>query len=185
MNNDIKKICLFGPESVGKTTIARLLAAEFQTVFVPEVARDLITTNDFSREDIIRIGHAQTDAVLTATRQANRILFCDTDLITTQLYADVYLNEVPPVLYELEKKVCYDAYALLDINVPWVADGLRDLGHRRAEMLARFRHELDRRGQTYTLVSGSYTARTATVRAMANALLAHTPAQPRPTGEGL
>jgi HTH-type transcriptional regulator, transcriptional repressor of NAD biosynthesis genes len=167
----VKKICLFGPESVGKTTIARLLAAEFGTVFVPEVARDMLITNDFSIDDIIRIGYAQTEAVLTATRHANRILFCDTDLITTQIYSDIYLHQVPPALYELEKQVQYDAYALLDIDVPWVADGLRDLGHRRAEMLARFRYELDRRGLAYTLVGGSYEARIGAVRSIANTLL--------------
>lgn len=168
----IKKLCLFGPESVGKTTLARQLADEYRTVWVPEVARAMLITNDFTIDDIIRIGHAQTEAVLTAERQANRILFCDTDLITTQIYADVYLHEVPPVLYELERQVQYDAYVLLDIDVPWVADGLRDLGHRREEMLTRFKQELDKRQQTYHLVSGSFSERAQAVRQIADELLA-------------
>ncbi len=168
----IKKVCLFGPESVGKTTLTQQLAAHYQTIFVPEVARDLLITNNFTRADIIHIGHAQTAAVQIAEQQANRILFCDTDLITTQIYADVYLHEVPAVLYELERQIHYDAYVLLNIDVPWVADGLRDLGHRRAEMLARFRQELEYRQQPYTLVSGSFSDRMAAICQLADQLLA-------------
>lgn len=168
----VKKICLYGPESVGKTTMARQLAADYETVFVTEVARDLITSNDFTIDDIVRIGYAQTKAVQAAERQANRILFCDTDVITTQLYSDIYLHEVPPVLYDLERQVHYDVYLLLDIDVPWIADGLRDLGERRAEMFARFRDALLQRGQAYTLVSGSFSERLTKVRAIIDRLLA-------------
>lgn len=165
-------ICLYGPESVGKTTLARQLAIDYNTVFVPEVARDLVTTSAFTLDDIIRIGHAQTAAVRAAEQRANRVLFCDTDVITTQIYSEVYLHQVPLVLYELEQQIHYDAYVLLDIDVPWIADGLRDLGERRGEMMARFRYELDRRGLTYSLVSGSYADRLSTVRHLTNQLLA-------------
>ncbi len=173
----VKKLCLYGPESVGKTTLARQLAEEYNTVFVPEVARNLITSNDFSLADIARIGHAQTEAVLAATQQANRILFCDTDVITTRIYSDIYLNEVPPVLAELEQQVTYNQYILLDIDVPWVADGLRDLGHRRQELFDRFRAELEQRTLHYTLVSGSFSERHTALRELADYWLT----QPGPT----
>jgi NadR type nicotinamide-nucleotide adenylyltransferase len=167
----IVKICLYGPESVGKTTMARQLAEEYQTVFVPEVSRDMVFTNDFSRDDITQIGYAQTAAVQAAEQEANRILFCDTDLITTQIYSSVYLDEVPPVLFELEQQVQYDQYVLLDIDVPWIADGLRDLGDRRQEMMDRFRNELNRRSIPYKLVSGSFSERIEQVRKIADELL--------------
>lgn len=168
----VKKICLYGPESVGKTTTARQLASEFDTVFVPEAARELITSNNVTRADFIRIGHAQTEAVRAAQRRANQILFCDTDLITTQIYSALYLHHVPPILFELERQIRYDAYVLLDIDVPWVADDLRDLGDRRAEMFARFRYELDRRNLPYTVVSGPFSERLETIRRIARTLLA-------------
>lgn len=167
----VKKICLYGPESVGKTTLARQLATEYQTAFVPEKARDFITSNDFTDDDIIRIGYAQTEAVRTGEQQANRILFCDTDVITTQIYADIYFHQVPAILYELERQVHYDAYVLLDIDVPWIADELRDFGNRRVEMMARFRYQLDKRNQPYTLISGSYSDRLNTIRPIVNQLL--------------
>ncbi|GAB3778040.1 hypothetical protein GCM10028818_26210 [Spirosoma horti] len=167
----VRKLCLYGPESVGKTTIARQLAAEYETAFVPEMARTMITSNDFSLSDIIDIGRAQTQAVQAAEQQANRILFCDTDLLTTQIYSAIYFQEVPPILYELERQIQYDAYVLLDIDVPWVSDGLRDFGHQRADMLARFRNELDLRRLSYTFVSGPFSERLTAVRSVANKLI--------------
>lgn len=163
MNSGLKRICLYGPESVGKTTLARQLADHYQTAFVPEVARDLITSNDLTPDDYVRIGEAQTAAVREAVTRANRVLICDTDLITTQLYAQIYLNQVPPILYKLEKEIVYDRHFLLNIDVPWVADGLRDLGHRRAEIYRMFEDALTERGIDYVDVSGDWEARFQTV----------------------
>lgn len=152
-------ICLYGPESTGKSTLARRLAERYQTSFVPEVAREMVSSNQFTADDIVRIGREQTSRVLTAVKSANRVLFCDTDVITTAIYSDTYLSQVPGELFELEKEIRYDQYFLFDIDVPWVADGLRDLGGKREEMFARFKAELDRRKIPYILVSGSYEAR--------------------------
>ncbi|GAB3945710.1 nicotinamide-nucleotide adenylyltransferase [Spirosoma harenae] len=167
----VKKICLYGPESTGKTTLAQQLATEYQTAYVPEMARDLITSTEFTPEDFIRIGQAQTKAVQEAIQQANRILFCDTDVITTQIYAQLYLAEIPPILYELEHQVHYDKYILLNIDVPWIADNLRDQGHRREEMFGRFQAELDSRKLPYQLVSGSYSERFSMIRQVVDKLL--------------
>lgn len=141
--------------------MAKKLAEKYKTEFVPEVAREFITTNDFNREDIIVIGRAQTERIFQKARTANKILFCDTDLITTQIYSRQYLKVVPPILYELEKMVEYDRYFLFDIDVPWVSDGLRDLGDEkiREEMYAIFKQELERRNISYTKVQGDWDER--------------------------
>jgi HTH-type transcriptional regulator, transcriptional repressor of NAD biosynthesis genes len=167
----IKKICLYGPESVGKTTMGQQLAAHYQTNFVHEVARDMVFDNQFSLADIERIGQAQTEAVLDAIQTANRLLICDTDLVTTALYSQIYLSAVPPLLADLEKQVQYDRYFLLNIDVPWVSDGLRDLGHRRTEIYNLFRDALDQRGIQWVDVSGSWAQRWQIVTAEIDQLL--------------
>lgn len=153
------KVCFYGPESTGKTTMARKMAEAYHTEFVPEVAREMITTNDFSMDDIIRIGRAQTDRVLQKSKTANRILFCDSDLITTQIYSQHYLAVVPPILFELEKQIRYDQYFFFDIDVPWVDDGLRDLGGKRQAMRDIFERELEKRKIPFILVSGDWEQR--------------------------
>jgi HTH-type transcriptional repressor of NAD biosynthesis genes len=167
----VRKICLYGPESTGKSTMAERMAERYNTVSVPEVARELITSNDFTVDDIIRIGHAQTQRVIDQSRVANKLLFCDTDVITTQIYSQHYLQVIPPMLYELEKQVTYDAYILFDTDVAWVADGLRDLGHERQTMFHVFKNALDVRGIPYTYVRGNYHEREAQVAAVAEKLL--------------
>ncbi len=161
MVNNILLVCLYGPESTGKTVMARKLAQRYYTEWVPEVARELITSNTFKREDIITIGRAQTERVFMKARKANRILFCDTDLITTQIYSRHYLGVVPPVLYELEKMITYDRYFLFNIDVPWVSDGLRDLSSeaQRKTMFEAFRNELERRNISYVMVQGTWEER--------------------------
>ena len=158
------RVCLYGPESVGKTVMARQLADHYQTVYVPELARDLFASNDLTSDDYARIALAQTAAVDRAIGLANRVLICDTDLITTQLYATIYGVHHPTILTELAANERFDTYFLLNTDVPWVADDLRILGHRRAEIYALFEHALTERGIRYVAVSGAnYEARLATV----------------------
>jgi len=151
----VKRVCFYGPESTGKSSTAIRMAQRYNTVSVPEVAREMLTSNNFSVDDIIAIGQAQTARVHELSKVANKILFCDTDLIVTQIYSQHYLHAVPEILYHLEKQVTYDKYFFFDIDVPWIADGLRDLGNQREEMKEIFSNELRKRNINYTLVNGS------------------------------
>lgn len=156
MNNNVKLICFYGPESTGKSTMAKKMATHYQTEFVPEVAREIVSSNNFTLDDIVRIAKAQNERVKEKMKTANRFLFCDTDLITTQIYCRHYLKTVPSILYELEKEIKYDQYFLFDIDVPWVADGLRDLGANRKEMFQTFEMELCKRKISYQTISGAW-----------------------------
>ncbi len=166
----VKKICFYGPESTGKSTMAKRFAQLYNTEFVPEVARDLITSNDFTVDDIIRIGHAQTERVKEKLKTANKFLFCDTDLITTQIYSKKYLGVVPEILLELEKEIRYDKYFLFDIDVPWIADGLRDLSNQREEMLEIFENELTKRNIQFIRVKGDWKEREKTIKSAIDSL---------------
>ncbi|HMG89862.1 MAG TPA: AAA family ATPase [Chryseolinea sp.] len=155
----VKKICIYGPESTGKSMLAIKLANRYQTEYVPEVAREFINSNDFTVDDIVKIARAHVDRIEQKTKTANKILICDTDGITTQIYCRHYLKVVPDILYTLEKKVEYSKYFLLDIDVPWVADGLRDLAANREFMMKTFRDELVQREIDFVPVRGDYVER--------------------------
>ena len=171
MKPDIKIVCFYGPESTGKSTMAKHMAEIYNTEFVPEVAREMISSNDFSVEDIIRIGEAQTQRIKDKLKTANRVLFCDTDLITTQIYSQQYLKVVPEILFDLEKEIHYDNYFLFDIDVPWVADGLRDLNNQRGMMMKIFEAELSKRNIQPIRVKGAWNEREAMIKAEVNKLL--------------
>jgi HTH-type transcriptional repressor of NAD biosynthesis genes len=156
-------ICFYGSESTGKSTMAKKIAERYKTVWVPEVAREIVTTNSFSREDIITIGRLQTERVFEKIKQANNILICDTDVITTQIYSRKYLQVVPPVLYQLESMITYDHYFLFEPDVPWVADGVRDLGNERESMHTLFKQALEKRNISYTTIKGNWEEREASI----------------------
>lgn len=167
----VKKICFYGSESTGKSTMTKRMADVYDTEFVPEVAREIISSNVFTLEDIVTIGYAHAARIKEKMHTANKILFCDTDAITTQIYSAHYLGAVPKVLYELEKSVRYDVYFLFDIDVPWVADDLRDLGHQRDAMFNVFKEALEARNIPYILVRGTYEERETIIRKEIDRLL--------------
>ncbi len=144
--------------------MAKKMAAHYQTEYVPEVAREIVSSNDFTLDDIVRIAKAQNERVKEKMKTANKLLVCDTDLITTQIYCRHYLKTVPAILYELEKEIKYDHYFLFDIDVPWVADGLRDLGDQRKKMFDVFKSELEKRLLDFIFVTGDWIAREAIVK---------------------
>ena len=56
----LTRICIFGPESTGKTTLAKQLAEHFKTTWVSEYARLLIeAAGDAKKEDMLRIAKGQ------------------------------------------------------------------------------------------------------------------------------
>jgi HTH-type transcriptional regulator, transcriptional repressor of NAD biosynthesis genes len=157
----VRRVCVFGPESTGKSTLARQLAARFETVHVEEFARELLS-RDAGRcllEDIPLIARGQAAAEDSLARQANRVLICDTDLLTTTVWSEVLFGECPPAVAAEAARRRYDLYLLLDVDVPWVNDGERYLGDQRQEFFRRCRQALEVRQRPYVLIRGNWTER--------------------------
>jgi nicotinamide riboside kinase len=49
-----------------------------------------------------------------------------------------------------------DDHLLAAIDVPWVADGIRDRGHRREEMQSLFQKAVEDSGVSWTEVAGTW-----------------------------
>ncbi len=151
-----RRVVCFGPESTGKTTLAARLAAHFRTVWVPEWARGHLDPNGGAcvERDIELIGLGQAASEDALARQANRVLICDTDTLTTTIWSDVYFGRTPPWLVDLARKRTHDLYLLCDIDVPWVDDRQRDMPHRRQEFMERCRGALEAHGRRYVVIRG-------------------------------
>ena len=186
-----RRVVIFGPESTGKTTLARRLAEHYRTVWVPEWARGHLDPNSGKCDagDIARIALGQAASEDTLARQAERVLICDTDTLTTTIWSEVYFNGVAPWISELARNRRHDLYLLCDIDVPWVDDQQRDMPHRRAEFLGRCRAALEAHNRPYTVISGDWETRFRTAVTAIDRLLvplAGTPpiaAQPRISAE--
>jgi NadR type nicotinamide-nucleotide adenylyltransferase len=170
----VKRVVVFGPESTGKTTLCRALAAHYRTVWVSEYARGHLDYKAALCEpaDIPLIVRGQLAAEDALARQANRVLFCDTDAIMTTVYSDLYYGTTPDWLRQAAEERTYDLYLVTDVDVPWVADPQRDMPHRREEIRDRCVRALVSRGRRFVLIRGSWAERFEAAQKAVDALLA-------------
>ena len=170
------RVCVFGPESTGKTTLAARLAEHYRTEWVPEYARGLIEAKrgEITFEDMETIARGQAASEEVIARRANRILFSDTDPLATTIWSHALYGRCSPVVEEHAKRA-HDLYLLTDVDVPWVADVARFLPNERASFLARCEEALKERGRPYVLLSGDWDQRFAAAIAAVDELLARGP----------
>jgi HTH-type transcriptional repressor of NAD biosynthesis genes len=155
----LKRVCIYGAESTGKSVLTQKLARYYKTSYVPEMAREILGDRHVVYEDIPVIAETQTRAILQAEKVAQRILFCDTDLITTRIYSQYYFKKVPPFPAWIEQANHYDIYLFMEIDTPWLKDSQRDCGHNRKQMRDWFLRELKQYKLTYVIIKGSWEER--------------------------
>lgn len=154
---NLTRICLTGPESTGKTELAKLLARELGTVWVPEFAREYAEKhgNDLTADDVEPIARGQIANEDRLAPQANRVLLLDTDLISTVVYARHYYGACPSWIVEEAKRRRAGLYLLLDTDIEWQADAARDAGgDAREDLFDAFRAALDEFETRWEIVSG-------------------------------
>ena len=101
------KVVLFGPESTGKTTLSIQLARYYNSVWVPEYARDYLQ-NKWNNErktcepkDLLPIAIGQMELENTLAQKTDSVLICDTDLLETKVYSEsYYIGSCDPFLKE-------------------------------------------------------------------------------------
>ena len=149
-------ICLHGPESTGKSTIAPRLAKHFGTTCIAEFGRTYCEAfgTDLTMADLVMIARAH-DAKTSAALAANKHpVILDTDPLMSAVWADMMFGRRDRWFDRW--RGCADVYLLFDIDLPWIDDGTRMFGSEAARR--RFfdlsQRELERRGVRWALVSG-------------------------------
>lgn len=156
------KVVLFGPESTGKTTLSRQLARYYNSVWVPEYAREYLQ-NKWNNErktcepkDLIPIAEGQMQLENELAKKTETLLICDTDLLETKVYSEAYYSGAcDPILEKYALENTYDLYFLTYIDTPWEADDLRDKPNERELMFEAFESALIENKRPYVLLKGS------------------------------
>jgi NadR type nicotinamide-nucleotide adenylyltransferase len=151
-----KRIAITGPESTGKSELAEALAAHYQTVWVPEYAREYLDklNREYNYEDILLIAKGQVIGETGMLEKANRFLFVDTEMIVLKIWCEVkYCKCHPWILHQLSKQN-YDLYLFTDIDLPWQPDPLREHPDKRRELFNLYLDELMKRNLPFEIVSG-------------------------------
>lgn len=164
----VKRVLVVGGESTGKSTLVQNLAIAYNTNFVREIGRDTCEIAggeeymnvDDLYENLLR----QKTEELKAVQNSNKILFVDTDALTTKFYSNFLLED------ESEKYKCNQlADAICDINrfslilfleptVNFVQDGTRSekIALNREKYSNQIKHLFNESGITYHCIGGDY-----------------------------
>jgi nicotinamide riboside kinase len=156
------KIVLIGPESTGKTTLAKQLAAHYGAVYVEEFARTYINNlnRDYTESDLYVIAKGQMAledraADECAKKECPKLFFLDTNLIVLKIWSlNAYQRCDEWILNEIEKR-SYDLYFLCGIDVPWEYDEQREHPHLREYFYRIYKKELLDRKVKFVELCGS------------------------------
>lgn len=153
----ISKIAIVGPESTGKSTMSAYLAKHYHTIWVPEFARDYCAklTEPCTWQDEINMFYGQLALEAEMLPLANGLLICDTTFITVKIWSDYTFGRTPQEVLDELPKHSYDLYLLLDIDLPWEEDPLRDFPHMREHFMGVWLKELQALDARYVLISGT------------------------------
>lgn len=152
----VRRLAVVGPEHCGKTTLARQLAEFLKTTYVPEYGRmffagrkEAPTAEDFGW--VARGQHASEEALM---HSCNRVLVCDTDLLSAALWSEAVTGRSLPWLREAARRARYDLTLLCAPDLPVPAGAPHHLPVERRAFFETCRAELEALGRRYVVVGG-------------------------------
>ncbi len=156
-----KKVVIVGPESTGKSTLIKRLSKYYDTNYTEEYGREYTEksgTDNLSLKDFENIADEHFYRHCRDKMKSEKILFVDTEAITTKIFAEMYLggevkSETIDKIIERQK---FDLWLLMDIDIPWVDDGTRDFKDPeiRKNHFKRLKKVLDENNIKYHVIKG-------------------------------
>ena len=158
------KIAILGPESTGKSTLAKALAEYFGAAWVPEYARQYVENLKlpYTYEDVCAIAQQQIkEEILYENPTGNHeFVFFDTELIITKVWFEYKFKLVPEFLTERMKTGFFDLYLLCAPDLPWEPDPVREHGTDRGFFFDWYKREIEQTGKPCIIITGSNNKRT-------------------------
>lgn len=154
---NIYKVVVTGPESTGKTCLAKMLASLYDTVWIPEYARDYISSlgRKYAYDDIELIAREQVRREKYYLTLAKDFLFYDTHLVITKVWFMALYGRYPEWIDKALEESGIDLFLVCNIDIPWVPDPLRENGDEmRGILLEMYKDEIRSCGIPWKLVSG-------------------------------
>ena len=171
----IKKVVVIGPESTGKSTLCQRLAEHYNTLWVPEYAREYLEKNgtEYSYDDLLTIAKGQIELEEKATQQLAFItdhslltshfspLFIDTDMYVMKVWAEFVFNKCHNWILNRIAERNYDLYLLCNTDLPWIEDALREYPEKkiREKLFSLYKDLMINQATPWCIISGNYEER--------------------------
>ena len=151
------KFAFLGSESTGKTETAHEVVKRLQGALVPEVSRDFLAEKglNYNYDDILEIAKLQfAKEVQICDANPDKIIICDTELISIEVWLDFYGYEMPNWISTFIYQANYEKYFLFDIDIPWISDGLRNNEKDREALSNLFKKKLNYYNKNWEIARG-------------------------------
>ena len=158
----MKKIVITGPESSGKSTLAKLLSQYYNSTLIDEYAVEYLNNKigKYDFRDLLKIAKGQILLEDNAiSNNSSKFIFCDTDLITIKIWSKVRYNKVSQKIMRIIRKRQYDYYLLCKPDIPWTYSKFRENPNDRDWLLGLYEKELIKYNKEYSIISGNSASR--------------------------
>lgn len=172
-------VCATGPESAGKTTLCRELAARYGVPWLGEYARERLQgAADYDRGTVAAIAREQWRRERVLIEGTGGPVVLDTDLSVLFVWWREKYGPVPRWIDEAWAAQTPRLYLLCRPDIAWQPDPLRESRHDRQRLFAVYRELLTARGLDFVEVAGTGAGRTAAAMAAAKPVLSRRAAPP-------
>jgi NadR type nicotinamide-nucleotide adenylyltransferase len=157
-SNKVLKIAITGPESTGKTELAKQLAIHYKTEFIPEYARTYVEklNRPYNYLDVLHIARKQIELEKEQSVRANKYLFLDTELIITKVWLEIVYEHCPKWIDTAIRQSNIDLYLLCNLDIPWVEDRIRENGgEMRGKLFQIYEQLIIENGFKYKIIAGT------------------------------
>ena len=159
----VKRIVIIGPESTGKSTLCKQLAAHYKTKWCPEYAREYLLQHgmNYSYNDLLTIakGQQELDDKITAEaeQQNAAYVFIDTDLYVMKVWCEFVFGKCHSWIIRRAAEQQPAMYLLCNTDLPWVKDELREYPDHatRQKLFCYYKDLVISSGVPWALVSGN------------------------------
>jgi len=152
------RIAFTGPESSGKSTLAKAVSGAMQGAYVEEFARTYLEEEgpeyDIEDLDIMAQGHA--DAIRNT---ADALQLIDTDFIVYKVWSEHKYDSASPLIHRLVSENWFDLHVLCAPDIPWESDELRENPDDRDTLFLRYVETLEKLRKSYIIVEGPHDKR--------------------------
>ena len=171
----VKKIVIIGPESTGKSTLCKLLAAHYHTGCVDEYAREYLLKNgkDYTYENLLDVAKGQIAGeelfierwMLTEksineqpTTNNEQPVFIDTDMYVMKVWCEFVFERCHHWILNRIAERKYDLYLLCNVDLPWVKDELREYPDliNRQKLYRHYKDIIVNQNVPWIDISGNY-----------------------------